>query len=173
MAPPLPPTTPARAHPFRNLLPEFDRASTTALREFDGLWAEEKALLEALWPGDMPRADAEAWYADTGKPAAISLHRKRLKQLESAPAENSRMLQLLDHASQCHDDNCEVRFCPKMKALLAHAPECQVRIAGGCAQCNRFWRLLSLHAKQCDTAACKITHCDRIKTHLEQNQAMP
>ena len=57
------------------------------------------------------------------------------------------MLTLLDHASECSVPNCQVPNCSRMKALLMHSPECTVRLTGGCVNCNRFWRLLSLHAK--------------------------
>jgi E1A/CREB-binding protein len=79
---------------------------------------------------------------------------------------------LLDHSSACALPSCAFPNCSRMKALLAHSPECSVRIQGGCVSCTRFWRLLSHHAKQCHRApkTCSVPHCDKLKLHLRQKQ---
>jgi len=91
---------------------------------------------------------------------------------QNKSSQDTQMLALLDHSSACVDAQCPQHNCLRMKALLNHSPECPVRLSGGCQNCVRFWRLLSLHAKQCHAlpGTCKVMHCDKLKLHLRQKQ---
>jgi E1A/CREB-binding protein len=87
---------------------------------------------------------------------------------QQAKNNHTAYLQMLEHCSACDNPNCPVPNCIRMKKLLEHAPSCQVRISGGCANCKRYWQFLAFHARQCRRPAgtCKVPHCERIKGHI-------
>jgi len=99
---------------------------------------------------------------DTDNPNAEKANQKS--------SNNLAYMQMLDHSTSCTNLNCPEPTCPRMKKLLEHAPSCNVRIAGGCTNCKRYWQILAFHARQCRHPAgtCKVPHCERIKGHIRQ-----
>lgn len=83
---------------------------------------------------------------------------------------------LLLHAATCHSPKCPSANCTKMKGLLKHGNQCQVKAAGGCHVCKRIWALLQLHARQCKASACPVPNCmairERFRQLKKQQQAM-
>jgi E1A/CREB-binding protein len=83
---------------------------------------------------------------------------------------------LLLHAATCHSPKCPSANCTKMKGLLKHGSQCQVKATGGCHVCKRIWALLQLHARQCKATSCPVPNCmairERFRQLKKQQQAM-
>jgi len=76
----------------------------------------------------------------------------------------------LVHSSTCNDPNCREPPCPKMKNLLRHRQNCEIRVRGGCEICRRVLCLVQMHARECKTERCRVPHCEDLKHHLKQQQ---
>jgi len=85
-------------------------------------------------------------------------------------------MQLLFHAATCVNPKCPSANCTKMKGLLKHGSQCQVKATGGCHVCKRIWALLQIHARQCKQAQCPVPNCmairERFRQLTQQQQAM-
>lgn len=83
---------------------------------------------------------------------------------------------LLLHAATCNSQNCPSANCTKMKGLLKHGAQCQVKATGGCNVCKRIWALLQIHARQCKATSCPVPNCmairERVRQLKQQQQAM-
>jgi E1A/CREB-binding protein len=83
---------------------------------------------------------------------------------------------LLLHAATCASAKCPSANCTKMKGLLKHGAQCQIKAAGGCNVCKRIWALLQIHARQCKNMACPVPNCmairERVRQLKKQQQAM-
>jgi len=83
---------------------------------------------------------------------------------------------LLLHAATCVSQECPSANCTKMKGLLKHGSQCQVKATGGCHVCKRIWALLQLHARQCKASSCPVPNCmairERFRQLKKQQQAM-
>jgi len=75
-------------------------------------------------------------------------------------------MQLLAHASICHNAACPSANCQKMKNLLQHGTKCPIKVQGGCNVCRRIWALLQIHARQCRRADCQVPKCRQLKQQL-------
>lgn len=84
------------------------------------------------------------------------------------PLSDAAALALLEHTATCVvGAGCPVAKCERMRAFLRHPFACPVRLAGGCAECDRFWKLLTLHAQSCAAGEeCAVMHCAVLKRHL-------
>ncbi len=99
---------------------------------------------------------------------------------EAQRKERQRSIQLhmtlLLHAATCKSPKCPSANCTKMKGLLKHGSQCQVKAAGGCNVCKRIWALLQLHARQCKATTCPVPSCmairERFRQLKKQQQAM-
>lgn len=99
---------------------------------------------------------------------------------EAQRKERQRSIQLhmtlLLHAATCVNPKCPSANCTKMKGLLKHGTQCQVKAAGGCHVCKRIWALLQLHARQCKATTCPVPNCmairERFRQLKKQQQAM-
>jgi E1A/CREB-binding protein len=95
-------------------------------------------------------------------------------------AERQRSIQLhmtlLLHAATCNSPKCPSANCTKMKGLLKHGTQCQIKASGGCNVCKRIWALLQIHARQCKMVQCPVPSCllirERIRQLKMQQQAM-
>jgi len=67
-------------------------------------------------------------------------------------------IQLIGHASVCTLSNCNSN-CTKMKQLLKHERECEVKVSGNCKLCLRIWNLFHIHAQRCNIENCQIPLC--------------
>jgi len=85
-------------------------------------------------------------------------------------------MQLLLHAATCVSPKCPSANCQKMKGLLKHGAQCQIKATGGCHICKRIWGLLQIHARQCKDPKCRVPNCvsirDRFRQLTKQQQAM-
>lgn len=83
---------------------------------------------------------------------------------------------LLQHAATCNSSKCPSANCNKMKGLLKHGAQCQVKATGGCNVCKRIWALLQIHARQCKAKTCMVPNCmairERVRQLKKQQQAM-
>jgi hypothetical protein len=83
---------------------------------------------------------------------------------------------LLLHAATCNSAKCPSANCTKMKGLLKHGAQCQVKATGGCNVCKRIWALLQIHARQCKATSCPVPNCmairERVRQLKKQQQAM-
>ena len=83
---------------------------------------------------------------------------------------------LLLHAATCTSTKCPSANCTKMKGLLKHGAQCQIKATGGCNVCKRIWALLQIHARQCKTSTCPVPNCmairERVRQLKKQQQAM-
>ena len=83
---------------------------------------------------------------------------------------------LLLHAATCNSVKCPSANCTKMKGLLKHGAQCQVKATGGCNVCKRIWALLQIHARQCKLKQCMVPNCmairERVRQLKKQQQAM-
>ena len=77
-------------------------------------------------------------------------------------------MQLLSHTTRCHSTTCTSVNCVKMKGLLKHAAECEVKAIGGCKVCIRVWALLQIHARQCKSENCPVPNCSAIRERYRQ-----
>ena len=82
-------------------------------------------------------------------------------------------MELLEHASVCKDPNCKNENCKRVRMLLRHGLECQVKYQGGCQLCRRMWALLQIHAKSCQKDNCPVPRCQDLRAHTRrQREAM-
>ena len=82
-----------------------------------------------------------------------------------------RCIETMGHARQCHDANCCMLDCKKMKRVFAHTRSCQQKSIGGCAICKQFISLCVYHAKHCqDGATCPVPLCLKINQKLSELQ---
>jgi len=83
---------------------------------------------------------------------------------------------LLQHAATCNSAKCPSANCTKMKGLLKHGAQCQIKATGGCNVCKRIWALLQIHARQCKASSCPVPNCmairERVRQLKKQQQAM-
>jgi E1A/CREB-binding protein len=113
------------------------------------------------------------------KPVAIA-STQQTELTEAQRKERQRSIQLhmtlLLHAATCTSADCPSANCTKMKGLLKHGSQCQVKAAGGCNVCKRIWALLQIHARQCKTKICRVPNCmairERVRQLKQQQQAM-
>lgn len=99
---------------------------------------------------------------------------------EAQRKERQRSIQLhmtlLLHAATCVSPKCPSANCTKMKGLLKHGAQCQVKATGGCHVCKRIWALLQIHARQCKQSTCPVPNCmairERFRQLTKQQQAM-
>jgi E1A/CREB-binding protein len=99
---------------------------------------------------------------------------------ESQRKERQRSIQLhmhlLQHAATCQSPKCPSANCTKMKGLLKHGGQCQIKATGGCNVCKRIWALLQIHARQCKADSCPVPNCmairERVRQLKQQQQAM-
>jgi hypothetical protein len=99
---------------------------------------------------------------------------------EAQRKERQRSIQLhmtlLLHAATCTSPKCPSANCTKMKGLLKHGAQCQVKATGGCNVCKRIWALLQIHARQCKATSCPVPNCMAIRERVlqlkKQQQAM-
>lgn len=99
---------------------------------------------------------------------------------EAQRKERQRSIQLhmtlLLHAATCTSPKCPSANCTKMKGLLKHGAQCQVKATGGCNVCKRIWALLQIHARQCKATSCPVPNCmairERVRQLKKQQQAM-
>jgi E1A/CREB-binding protein len=99
---------------------------------------------------------------------------------EAQRKERQRSIQLhmtlLKHAATCTSPKCPSANCTKMKGLLKHGAQCQVKATGGCNVCKRIWALLQIHARQCTESSCPVPNCmairERVRQLKKQQQAM-
>lgn len=75
---------------------------------------------------------------------------------------------LLLHAATCKSSKCASANCAKMKGLLKHGSQCQIKAAGGCHVCKRIWALLQIHARQCKQDHCVVPNCLAIRERFRQ-----
>lgn len=75
-------------------------------------------------------------------------------------------MQLLDHVVSCTLQTCTTPDCSRMKALLAHPPNCEVKVQNGCATCKRVWIVLQLHARDCQRESCAVPRCAALKERM-------
>ena len=75
---------------------------------------------------------------------------------------------LLMHAATCKSSKCSSANCAKMKGLLKHGTQCQIKAAGGCHVCKRIWALLQIHARQCKQDNCVVPNCIAIRERFRQ-----
>ncbi|GAX16081.1 E1A/CREB-binding protein [Fistulifera solaris] len=75
---------------------------------------------------------------------------------------------LLQHAATCSNAKCPSANCTKMKGLLKHGSQCQIKATGGCNVCKRIWALLQIHARQCKTVNCAVPNCMAIRERFRQ-----
>jgi E1A/CREB-binding protein len=113
------------------------------------------------------------------KPIAIASTQQN-ELTEAQRKERQRSIQLhmtlLLHAATCTSSDCPSANCTKMKGLLKHGSQCQVKAVGGCNVCKRIWALLQIHARQCKTKVCRVPNCmairERVRQLKQQQQAM-
>ncbi len=91
---------------------------------------------------------------------------------EAQRKERQRSIQLhmtlLLHAATCKSPKCLSANCAKMKGLLKHGAQCQIKATGGCHVCKRIWALLQLHARQCKASTCPVPNCTAIRERFRQ-----
>lgn len=113
------------------------------------------------------------------KPVAITVAPQN-ELPEAQRKERQRSIQLhmtlLLHAATCNSTECPSANCTKMKGLLKHGAQCQVKATGGCNVCKRIWALLQIHARQCKAKVCRVPNCmairERVRQLKQQQQAM-
>ncbi|XP_057426314.1 histone acetyltransferase HAC1-like [Lotus japonicus] len=93
------------------------------------------------------------------------------KKSTLAPTQVKKLLEVLQHASQCNNSNetqpCPYTYCLKMKILLSHARECITRASGRCRPCYKALMLLDAHSKTCEVSECRIPCCMNLKKRRE------
>ena len=111
-------------------------------------------------------------------PAAAAGQQNELTEAQRKERQRSIQLHmtLLLHAATCNAPNCPSANCGKMKGLLKHGNQCQIKAAGGCNVCKRIWALLQIHARQCKAKTCPVPNCmairERVRQLKKQQQAM-
>ncbi|XP_076841342.1 uncharacterized protein LOC143485693 isoform X2 [Brachyhypopomus gauderio] len=89
---------------------------------------------------------------------------------ESRRLSIQRCIQSLVHACQCHDANCSLPSCQKMKRVVQHTKRCRRKTKGGCPVCKQLIALCCYHAKHCQENKCPVPFCLNIKHKLRQRQ---
>jgi len=113
------------------------------------------------------------------KPLPVSAG-QQAELTEAQRKERQRSIQLhmtlLLHAATCNAPKCPSANCTKMKGLLKHGQQCQIKATGGCSVCKRIWALLQIHARQCKAKSCPVPNCmairERVRQLKKQQQAM-
>jgi TAZ zinc finger len=77
--------------------------------------------------------------------------------------ESQASMAALLHASTCDDPTCPSVSCAKMKGLMEHGSQCQVKSPVGCHECKRIHALLLGHARRCKVANCLFPNCTAIR----------
>jgi len=112
------------------------------------------------------------------KPIAVSGQQTELTEAQRKERQRSIQLHmtLLQHAATCNNPKCPSANCTKMKGLLKHGAQCQIKATGGCNVCKRIWALLQIHARQCKASQCPVPNCmairERVRQLKKQQQAM-
>ena len=112
------------------------------------------------------------------KPIPISGQQPELTEAQRRERQRSIQLHmtLLQHAATCNSAKCPSANCTKMKGLLKHGAQCQIKATGGCNVCKRIWALLQIHARQCKLKNCLVPNCmairERVRQLKKQQQAM-
>merc|ERR1712166_976030 len=112
------------------------------------------------------------------KPIAVAGQQTELTEAQRKERQRSIQLHmtLLQHAATCNSTKCPSANCTKMKGLLKHGAQCQVKATGGCNVCKRIWALLQIHARQCKAQPCPVPNCmairERVRQLKKQQQAM-
>ena len=112
------------------------------------------------------------------KPIAVAGQQTELTDAQRKERQRSIQLHmtLLQHAATCNSPKCPSANCTKMKGLLKHGAQCQIKAAGGCNVCKRIWALLQIHARQCKAQQCPVPNCmairERVRQLKKQQQAM-
>jgi len=112
------------------------------------------------------------------KPIAVSGQQTELTEAQRKERQRSIQLHmtLLQHAATCDSPKCPSANCTKMKGLLKHGAQCQIKATGGCNVCKRIWALLQIHARQCKASQCPVPNCmairERVRQLKKQQQAM-
>jgi E1A/CREB-binding protein len=120
-----------------------------------------------------------ARHPHTLKPVPVATGQQN-ELTEAQRRERQRSIQLhmtlLLHAATCASPKCPSANCTKMKGLLKHGAQCQIKATGGCNVCKRIWALLQIHARQCKNMACPVPNCmairERVRQLKKQQQAM-
>uniref|UniRef100_A0A2D4L989 histone acetyltransferase n=1 Tax=Micrurus paraensis TaxID=1970185 RepID=A0A2D4L989_9SAUR len=76
----------------------------------------------------------------------------------------------LVHACQCHNANCSLPSCQKMKRVVQHTKGCKRKTNGGCPVCKQLIALCCYHAKNCQDNKCLVPFCLNIKHKLRQQE---
>ncbi|XP_028109263.1 histone acetyltransferase HAC1-like isoform X1 [Camellia sinensis] len=77
---------------------------------------------------------------------------------------------LLMHASQCNATKikpCSYPNCLQVRKLFHHTQQCNLRLAGGCQVCQKIWKLLKEHSKNCRDSGCGVPRCMDLKKRAE------
>lgn len=112
------------------------------------------------------------------KPIPVSGQQTELTEAQRKERQRSIQLHmtLLQHAATCNNPKCPSANCTKMKGLLKHGAQCQIKATGGCNVCKRIWALLQIHARQCKASQCPVPNCmairERVRQLKKQQQAM-
>jgi len=112
------------------------------------------------------------------KPIPVAGQQTELTEAQRKERQRSIQLHmtLLLHAATCTSPKCPSANCTKMKGLLKHGAQCQLKAAGGCNICKRIWTLLQIHARQCKETSCPVPNCmairERVRQLKQQQQAM-
>ena len=67
-----------------------------------------------------------------------------------------RCIQSLVHASQCRDANCRKTTCLKMRKVVQHTKDCQLRQNSACPVCKQLFALCCYHSKHCSMSNCPV-----------------
>ncbi|XP_070799089.1 histone acetyltransferase p300-like [Pituophis catenifer annectens] len=81
-----------------------------------------------------------------------------------------RCIQSLVHACQCHNVNCSLPKCQKMKRVVQHTKRCKAKANEGCPVCKQLIALCCYHAKHCQEIKCPVPFCLNIRHKLRQRQ---
>eukprot|EP01018_Ginkgo_biloba_P022499 Gb_41268 [translate_table: standard] len=81
-----------------------------------------------------------------------------------------KMLDLLEHASQCCSPQCQYTNCRRVKGLFRHGMQCRTRASGGCPLCKKMWYILQIHSRACKEPGCRVPRCKDLKDHLRRSQ---
>lgn len=112
------------------------------------------------------------------KPMPVAGQQSELTEAQRKERQRSIQLHmtLLLHAATCNSSKCPSANCTKMKGLLKHGAQCQIKANGGCNVCKRIWALLQIHARQCKQPTCPVPNCmairERVRQLKKQQQAM-
>lgn len=80
-----------------------------------------------------------------------------------------RCIESLTHACQCKNGECNLPSCVKLKTILEHTKNCELKINGECKMCKQLIALCCYHAKNCENTCCEVPFCPNIKGFCTQN----